>query len=332
MGQKLGSRTTRSEIWAVGGGKGGTGKSFLSANLAVFLAQQGHQVILVDADLGCANLHSLLGIPYPEVTLSDLLKGRIRQLSDALTDTGIQNLKLISGAQDILDIANPKHSQKMRIIRHIQELDVDYIILDLGAGTGFNILDFFLISDHGLLSVLPEPASIENVYRFIKSVFYRQFKRLAKEPALRELITAAMDQKNELGIKSPYELVEQISRMDDTVGRQLQNEMHRLNPKIIVNQVRSRDDIILGFSVRSSCARYFGITIEYPGFIEFDDAVRQAGSRRKPLLLEYPHCNAARGIEALGSNLLERKHLSVDDFLAGIQTEKSETHKEQLFS
>jgi flagellar biosynthesis protein FlhG len=315
--------TSKSEIWAIGGGKGGTGKSFLSANLGIFLAKQGKQVIMIDADLGGANLHTLLDIPYPEATLSDLLKGRIRRIQDALTATGVPNLRLISGAQDILEIANPKHSQKMRIIRQIQELDVDYIILDLGAGTSFNILDFFLIADQGLLTVLPEPSSIENVYRFIKSVFYRRFKRLAKEPAMRDIIAVAMDQKNELGIKTPHDLINQISRIDENTGRQLQGEIYGFKPKIVVNQIRSRDDITLGFSMRSSCSRYFGITVEYPGYIEFDDAVRQAGNKRRPLLLEYPNCNAVRGIEALGHNLMAHKHLTLDSFINGIQTEKT---------
>jgi flagellar biosynthesis protein FlhG len=324
--------TSRSEIWAIGGGKGGTGKSFLSANLGIFLSKQGKQVIMIDADLGGANLHTLLGIPYPEATLSDLLKGRIRRIQDALTDTGVPNLCLISGAQDILEIANPKHSQKMRIIRQIQELDVDYIILDLGAGTSFNILDFFLIADQGLLTVLPEPISIENVYRFIKSVFYRRFKRLAKEPAMRDIIAVAMDQKNVLGIKTPHDLISQINRIDENIGRQLQGEIYGFKPKIVVNQIRSRDDITLGFSMRSSCSRYFGITVEYPGYIEFDDTVRQAGNKRRPLLLEYPGCNAVRGIEALGHNLMEHKQLTLDSFINGIQTEKTGVLKDWNYS
>jgi flagellar biosynthesis protein FlhG len=305
-------------IWAVGGGKGGTGKTLLAANLGIFLARQGRQVILVDADLGCANLHTCLGMPYPQATLSDLLKGRIRSVGEAVTETGIENLGLISGAQDILDIANPKHSQKMRIIRQIQELSVDYIILDLGAGTSFNILDFFLIADLGILAVLPEPTSIENVYRFIKSAFYRKFKKIAKEPQFRELIAEAMDQKSERGIKTPHDLVEEINRLDGTIGRELKQQMYGFKPKLVVNQIRSRDDITLGFSMRSSCSRYFGITVEYPGYIEFDDAAWQAGKKKRPLILEYPYSRFAKGIEKVGENLLERRQLDLDPFLDGI--------------
>ncbi|MBI3620936.1 MAG: AAA family ATPase, partial [Nitrospirae bacterium] len=81
----------------MGGGKGGTGKTFLSAGLGIALSKMGKRVILVDADLGCANLHTALGLPYPEETLSDFMKEKVRRLSDVIVDTGIEHLRLISG-------------------------------------------------------------------------------------------------------------------------------------------------------------------------------------------------------------------------------------------
>lgn len=300
------------EIWAIGGGKGGTGKSFLAANVGIALSNQGKRVLLIDADLGCANLHTCLGIDYPEATLSDLLTGRITRIEQAIVPTGIRHLNLISGAQDILEMANPKHTQKMRLLRQIQELDFEYIILDLGAGTSFNILDFFLIADQGILAVLPEPTSIENVYRFIKSVFYRRFRRISREDSVKEMIAKAMDQKNECGIKTPYDLIEQVARLDTGVGEQLKQEMYSIRPKLVVNQVRSRDDITLGFSMRSSCTKYFGITVEYIGFVEYDDHVWQASKRRRPMLSEYPMSNAARGIQKVAHNLIKREQMTID--------------------
>jgi len=305
----------KKEIWAIGGGKGGTGKSFLSSNLGLFLSKLGKRVLLIDADLGCANLHTCLGIAYPESTLSDFMKGRIANLKDALIDTGIPNLMLISGAQDFLEIANPHHSQKMRLIRQIQTLDFDYILLDLGAGTSFNILDFFLISDSGILTVLPEPTSIENVYRFIKSAFYRRFKRIVKEPNIRELISAAMDQKNQRGIKTPHDLIDQVVLMDERTGNYLKEAMYNFRPKLVVNQVRSKDDITLGFSMRSSCSKYFGISLEYVGYIEYDDCVWQATKKKKPLLVEYPYSGSARCIERVTHHLLKHEQLTFDFLL-----------------
>jgi flagellar biosynthesis protein FlhG len=310
-----GSPLLKKEIWAIGGGKGGTGKSFLASNLGLFLSKLGKRVLLIDADLGCANLHTCLGLDYPEATLSDFMKGRIVNLKDALIETGIPNLTLVSGAQDFLEIANPHYAQKMRLIRQIQTLDFDYILLDLGAGTSFNILDFFLISDSGILTVLPEPTSIENVYRFIKSAFYRRFKRIVKEPSIRELISSAMDQKNQRGIKTPHDLIEQVALMDEKTGKYLKETMYNFRPKLVVNQVRSKDDITLGFSMRSSCSKYFGISLEYLGYIEYDDCVWQSTKKKKPLLIEYPYSGAARCVERVTHHLLKREQLTFDFLL-----------------
>ena len=119
----------------------------------------GRRVVLVDADLGGANLHTCLGVDLPRRTLSDFIERRIEHIEEIITPTGIQNLGLISGAMDHLDAANPRYAQKMRLLRHVQGMDVDYAILDLGAGTHLNVLDFFLVSDHGILVLVPEPTA-----------------------------------------------------------------------------------------------------------------------------------------------------------------------------
>ena len=160
------------QIWALGGGKGGIGKSLVVSGMGIHIAQLGKKVILADTDLGGANLHTCLGLPLPKVTLADFIKRRVENLKDVVSETGFANLGLISGAQDFLEAANPKYSQKIRLLRKIQSLDIDYIILDLGSGTAYNILDFFLISDNGILVMVPEPTTMENTYRFIKSAYY----------------------------------------------------------------------------------------------------------------------------------------------------------------
>ncbi|MEW6323771.1 MAG: AAA family ATPase [Nitrospirota bacterium] len=303
------------EICAIGGGKGGTGKTFLAAGLGISLAKMGKRVILVDADLGCANLHTALGLPYPEETLSDFMKEKVKRLSDVIVESGVENLRLISGAQDFLEIANPRYKEKMRLIRQVQNLDVDFIILDLGAGTSFTILDFFLSAANGLLAVVPEPGSIENVYRFIKSVYFRKFKKVARDPDMRALITQAMDHKNTLGLKTPHDLVLHIQTINPELGARLMASLASIRPKLVVNQVRTRDDIALGFSMRSSCSKYFGIDVEYLGYIEYDDTVRLAARHKRPLMQEYPYCSAARCIERVAQNLVKKEQLNVEFIL-----------------
>src|SRR3712207_4619388 len=105
------------KIWAIGGGKGGVGKSLVSANVAICLALMGHKVVAVDLELGGANLHTCLGLPIPQMTLSDYVSKKVTRFEDLLVSTPIANLKIISGAQDELGMANLKHMHKNQIIR-----------------------------------------------------------------------------------------------------------------------------------------------------------------------------------------------------------------------
>mgnify|MGYP003617274944 FL=1 len=185
----------RQKIWAVGGGKGGVGKSLVTANLSICLALMGYKVVAIDLDLGGANLHTCLGVPIPEKTLSDYLSKKVPSLGHLLTSTPITNLSIISGAQDDVGIANLKQIQKTKILSSIVDLDADFILLDLGAGTSFNTLDFFIAADQGILTALPEPTSIENTYRFIRSVYHRKLKMVEDLLEIGPLIDQAMNAK-----------------------------------------------------------------------------------------------------------------------------------------
>jgi len=100
-------QTTRvKQVWAVGGGKGGIGKSLLTSSLAITLARSGNKVVAVDLDLGGANLHTALGVDLPVQTLSDFFAKRVDNLNDCMVPTGIKDLNIISGAQDAVGVAN----------------------------------------------------------------------------------------------------------------------------------------------------------------------------------------------------------------------------------
>jgi len=130
-------------IWPIGGGKGGSGKSFLASSLGHLLAKTGRKTLLMDLDLGAANLHTFVGIPYPERCFSDFVTRKNLPLEEVILKTPYPNLFLISGAHDTLDIANLPYEKKSKTLKAINKLSYDYIILDLGAGTSFNTLDFF---------------------------------------------------------------------------------------------------------------------------------------------------------------------------------------------
>jgi flagellar biosynthesis protein FlhG len=297
-------------IWTIGGGKGGSGKSFITANIGICLSKLGARVILVDADLGGANLHTFLGISPPALTLSDFIKKRVSSLQEVLIPTEIPNLQLLTGAQDLLNAMDSKNVQKRKLLRSIQHLEGDYLLVDLGGGNSVSILDFFLMSDGGILVVTPEPTSIENTYRFLKSAFYRRLRHSVSSHRVKTMIDGAMDRKNEAGIQNPYELIKAVRQVNEEEARSIEVEVETFQPNLILNQVRSRKDIEIGFSIRSACQKYFGIRLHYLGYVVYDQDVGYSIRRRRPLVLENPNSRAAQCVSEIASKLATRRQMS----------------------
>lgn len=297
-------------IIAVGGGKGGIGKSLCSASLSIALTRLGYKVVVMDADLGGANLHTCLGVAPPVVTLSDFVNRRVRSLDDVAVATPIPNLSLVAGALDVLDSANPTHQQKTRLLRHIVRLQADYIIVDLGAGTSFNILDFFLLAEHGILVVVPEPTSVENAYRFLKAAYLRRFRTVEKVYGIKALIDEAMEQRNAMGIRTPRDLVAAVKLRDVEAGTALEQEMGRMRVRLLVNQARESVDARVGDQIRLACQRYYGITLDYLGSVPNDDAVWKAVRAKQPLMVSAPDSPAATAFVSIAQRILALDHES----------------------
>lgn len=294
------------QIWSVGGGKGGVGKSLISSSLAVSLAKQGKKVVAIDVDLGGANLHTTLGVELPRQTLGDFFSGRAPTLAQCICLTGIPNLELISGAQDSTQIANLSDTDKERFLIEVRNLDADYVIFDLGAGTANHTIDFFLASEINLISMLPEPTSIENAYRFIKSAYYRRLQNSEKLRPIRDLIETAMDSKNTMGIRSPSDLFKIVNRDFPHTGTVLREEIEKFHPKLIINQVRTHADIEIGHSVKTVCKKYFGIDLDYLGYLDYDSSVWQAIRRKRPALLEFPNSKLTQSVERMCDQIIKR--------------------------
>jgi flagellar biosynthesis protein FlhG len=294
------------QVWAIGGGKGGVGKSLIASSLGISLARQGNHVTAVDLDLGGANLHTTLGVDLPKQTLSDFFSKRAKHITECVVPSGIPHLDLISGAQDAVGVANLDSSEKVRLLQKLRELETDYLIFDLGAGTTFNTLDFFLAADIGIITLLPEPTSIENAYRFIRSVYYRRLRHSRYLKDIRPLIDSAMDARSGHNIKSPSDLFKEVNKQNPEAGMRLKQEIEKFRPKLIVNQCRTQADVDIGFSVKTVCKKYFGIDMDYIGYLDYDSAVWQAVRRKRPLMLEFPNSRLVSSVDRVVQYLLKR--------------------------
>ena len=229
-------------IWSIGGGKGGSGKSFVTGNLGILLAKGGYKTLLVDLDLGAANLHTIIGLSLPEKSISDFVNKKVGTLEETVEPTSVPNLYLISGAMNNLDIANLAHEQKLRIIRNIPKLSYQYILLDLGAGTSFNTIDFFMISNSGVFVTVPEPTSIENIYRLIRSVYFRKIRQVLNSHNFRTLAEEAQERNGRATVSNPDILLYIMKELDPEKGEILENELRAFNFKLALNQLRKQDN------------------------------------------------------------------------------------------
>ncbi len=294
------------QVWAVGGGKGGVGKSLLASSLAISLARRNFKTVAIDLDLGGANLHTTLGVDLPRHTLSDFLSRHDHSLKNSLVNTGIPNLEMISGAKDSIGVANLPMDQQTRLLQELRTLDADYVVLDLGAGTGASTIDFFLSADVGMVAILPEPTSIENAYRFIKSAYYRKLATSSHLEPVAAIIQTALDPNNSLGIRSPSDLFREVNRASQEAGVRLKEVIDRFQPRLVMNQARTQTDIDVGFSVKSVCRKYFGIDLDYVGYLDYDSAVWQSVRRKRPVMLEFPNSRLVTSIERVTESLLKK--------------------------
>ena len=292
-------------VWAIGGGKGGVGKSVVTTNLAATVARTGARVAIVDADLGGANLHTMVGVPSPKRNLADFIAGRVGSLAEIMSPTPINNLWLISGAKALLETANPNWGQKGKILRHISTLDVDHVFLDLGAGTAFNVLDFFLVARKGVLVVVPEATSVENAYFFIKAAYFRKLKRAQPRAQVKAAIEEVMKGEARRLVRTPRDLMAQVMAVDAEAGAALMEEASTFSPSIIVNRVERSEQARLGDEMGSACQDYFGIQLRCLGVLPFDNLVRRSVEERRPAVDLFPQSTFAGAVRSAAESFID---------------------------
>jgi flagellar biosynthesis protein FlhG len=294
----------RPQLIPFGGGKGGVGKTFVAANLAATLARIGQRVVAVDGDLEGANLHTALGVPRPRTSVAEFVAQREDDVSKLVETTPIPNLRLISAVRPNLGAPQPVHSRRVAFVRALRQLDADFVLLDLGAGTDPSVMDYFMVCDDGVVVLAPEPTSVENAYAFLRAAFYRRLRLTLVDPEVRRLVSLAMDEHNERGIRTPVDLLRQVQDLDPGEGARFSAVMRAFRPRLVLNDVRSAEDIRLGFSVKSVCRRYFAIEADYLGYVNHTDAARESVRACAPLVELEPRSDAAVYFARIASKLV----------------------------
>jgi flagellar biosynthesis protein FlhG len=289
-------------IWAVGGGKGGTGKTFLSANLAIALGIDRGDVIAVDADLGGPNLHTLLGVRQNGRDLGDFIRNQVDRLEDITMPTSFPGLRLIRGSENTLFLANLNHYKKLKLIRQIKSLPSKRVLIDLGTGSAYNTLDLFVIARPGILVVTPEPTAIENTYLFLRSCALRVLKAYARYFGIRDF-DKRVQEEFESRSTTLRTFLESLAASDGSASQVLTAALRSLKLYLVVNKARDKKDVLLGRSIIDIVRKYFLINMELLGTIPHDERVHWSLKKFSPFIFEYPESIVAQTIRSMAERL-----------------------------
>jgi flagellar biosynthesis protein FlhG len=174
-------------VLAVASGKGGVGKTNVAVNLAVTFAKQGYQVVVLDCDLGLANVDALLGL-HPKFTLQHVLT-RQRRLEEVVLE-GPAGVRIVPGASGLSELADLSDAQRDDLMTRLGGIDgmADIVILDTGAGISANVLQFVVAAGDVLVVTTPEPTAITDAYALIKVVTSRVAQTRGESPMRMRLV------------------------------------------------------------------------------------------------------------------------------------------------
>jgi flagellar biosynthesis protein FlhG len=292
----------------IASGKGGVGKSLVAANLAVAFAQAGQSVVLADLDLGASNLHLVLGHHSPKLGIGTFLGNTKSDFNDVIVDTDVRGLRFIPGDNEIPGTANLSASQRKALVKKLLALntDTDILVLDLGAGTHQSILEFFLLSNQGIIVSAPAVTAVLNAYVFLKNAVFRlMFNSCVKGSPAREHLEH-IRKEGSGGHHKLYipKLLPYIKEIDGTSYEKFVTRLDALHPRLIMNMVDEPKNADVSMKIRRSCEEYLDLSIEHLGVIYRDVVQDTALASRLPILLYKPQSILSQAIYRIADKIL----------------------------
>lgn len=295
-------------VIAVGGAKGGIGKSLFVANLGIFLASQGRKTVVVDLDLGSANLHLYLGEKtLLQTGVHDFLTKRADRLEEVMVRSRYGPW-IIGGDSSLLGAANLPFPRKLKLIRAIRALESDVVILDLGGDTTYNILDFFLAADVGIVMTTRDAPSTLSAYHFLKGALYRRLHRLfgpespfhgLRDEALERTIRTYTGENAAPG-RTVGHLVRKVRAEHPEGIRILHKALAGFAPSLLLNKVPAGTDARdVVHKLQAVTARWLSVKLRYLGALSHHPAIEQSTVTMTPVVARFPGGTLAKEMGTL---------------------------------
>ncbi|MFP4431478.1 MAG: P-loop NTPase [Spirochaetota bacterium] len=298
----------------VASGKGGVGKSLLAANLAIALSRMGRKTILVDLDMGGSNLHMILGLRNLRGGLGTFLSDKGTDFESIVVSTDYSGLRFVPGDAEIPGMANLQVTQKRSLIKHLRNLEADDVVLDLGAGTHLNTLDFFLVSNRGIIVTTPTPTATVNAYLFMKNLIFRLITTSTKAKSRARGYLDELKH-NSTTLRSIYipQLVAKIGEIDSEAHRAVTEALERLRPRIVLNMLEDPKDAEKALRLKRSCQQYLGLDLEHLGIIYRDELQDTALGAGLPIVVYKPDSLLSQAVFRIGDKILASPEEEADE-------------------
>ncbi|HET8946094.1 MAG TPA: helix-turn-helix domain-containing protein [Candidatus Polarisedimenticolia bacterium] len=290
-------------IWTVAGGKGGAGRTLLTANLGIALARAGRRVTVVDLDPQGAALHSALGFGRPVKGLQAFDRDADLGLEAAAVDTPVHSLRLVCGLAGPLSA--DRHTALLeRVGRGLEQLEGETILVDCGSGRNPATIEAFALGSLGIVVTTPEPAALGGACQFADALLRRALERsLAADvrTALHDLLQGDGIDSELLPFRS---LMVRLGALDAAARDAVEATVRKTPLELVLTQVRDEADEEAGLALASAFLKAFGLALPLAGFVAHDPSVLQAVQKHRPLAQQFPNTPATKGIGRAAERLL----------------------------
>ncbi len=322
-------------IISIGGGKGGVGKTLVATMLGICLGEAEKKVIIVDADFSGANLHACLGAYDAQTTLQRYMERQSADLNDVAIETAFKNLRIITGMPGPYASAQIRYWEKQKLLRNLKKLLADYVILDLGPGSFYTNVDFFLSSDDKVIVSTADPLAMYDAYGFLRVALFRRLQKTFHSwPEILRRLQECGDLAKGNKARSLRIVLENSPDIPPSCRELAEKQVASFRPKIVINLVRETDNRKEMDALRLVSKNLLGIDIDFWGQIRFDSAVVAAIKSMQPEMLLAPKGMALNDVHQLAQRLLTSRapaNAARDDSRVAKETVRSTTRTQADF-
>ena len=224
-------------------------------------------------------------------------------LKDLSTSSGFDGLRFISGASDIIGLAEFTDADRTRFVDELETFRDETIVLDLGAGSSLFNLDLFCTAHEGILVTTTEPTAVQNAYGFLRAAIYRRLRLLYQaEDGLLDMIGEATNHRGDQTDSIPN-LIRRVSEFNRSAASRLEELIGQLRIGLVVNMAKTREAAMVADKLAKTVRQYLGVRLDFLGSVDFDRSVRRSVCEWRPLVVHFPISRAARRLVSVAAKV-----------------------------